>query len=154
MVVHERLPSVDRRALTLLSPVSGGCGLNGPMRLVALLLMVWEDDSESGRIEWDHDQISDRTGLSVAMVADALDKLRQIELVKETAAGPRLTWEPFSRNTLPAWRDAHMLRPKPQSGSPSQATEEPDGNDQVAQREADQHGSVRGGSRADGEAGA
>ena len=106
-----RLAQMDARALTLLSPESTGCGLNGPMRLVALRLMLWEDEQREGRVEWDHDQIADRTGLSVSQVADALDKLRQVRLVRETAAGPRLTWKEFASTTLPAWRDAHMLRP-------------------------------------------
>jgi hypothetical protein len=130
-----RLASMDGRALRLFQPESTGLGMTGPMRLVALLLMLWDEDTMRGRVEWDHTQIADRTGLSVAQVATALDQLRQIHLVKETAAGPKLTWEPFETVTLPQWRDQALMRPRPLTGSLQQPTKEPqDGNDQVEVR--------------------
>lgn len=119
--VSQRLPQMDSRAMTILSPTSRGNGLNGPMRLVALLLLLWDEEQGPRRVEWDHDQIADRTGLTTAQVADALDKLRQVRMVQETAAGPRISWTQFKR-TMTEWRDAHMLRPKPPVGSHHQPT--------------------------------
>lgn len=113
------MPQVDSRAHWLLMPASKGIGLSGPMRLVALLLMLWDEDTTKDRIEWDHDQISDRTGLSVPVVADTLDKLRRVHLVTETAAGPKLTWDAFQERTLPRWKLDALMRPTRPGGSPS-----------------------------------
>ena len=144
-IIQYRMAQVDQRAHVLLRPKSLGFGMNTPMRLIALLLMLWDEDTVKGRIEWDHDQIADRTGLTVSQVAKALDQLRQIHLVKETAAGPKLTWEPFAKRTLPAWIEAGLLRPKPMSVSPSPtAKEQSDDSHQVAREEGGADADARG----------
>ena len=122
----QRLPNLDFRAMDLLWPQSTGCGLDPAMRLVALLLLFWDQDTLAGRIEWDHSQIADRTGLSVDQVSRALDRLRRVNLVQETAAGPKLTWWEFDEITKPQWmKEALMrplLRPTRASGSASPTT--------------------------------
>lgn len=131
--------------MTLMRPTSTGNGLNGPMRLVAMLLMLWDDDTHKGRIEWDYDQIADRTGLSVSQVEAAIANLRAVNLVRETAAGPKLTWDEFERRTLPSWQVQrqdrelrHAMRPKPSSVSPHTPEDgDGNGNPEVARRQAE-----------------
>ena len=132
-----RRPNIDFRAMDILWPVSTGCGLDPAMRLVALLLLVWDQEEHRGKMEWDHDQIADRTGLSVSQVARALDRLRQVHLVRETAAGPRLTFEEWDRTTKPQWLRDAVLRPPRPSGSPAPTPTrgQADGQADVAQEE-------------------
>lgn len=154
----QRLPNIDFRAMDFLWPQSTGCGLDPAMRLIALLLLLWDQETYAGRIEWDHDQIADRTGLPVSHVAAALDRLRQVHLIEETAAGPKLTFEKWDKTTKPQWRNEALMRPTRQSGSPKHTpTEDPSGNDQVeegrGQAGARGEGPGRDGGARDGAAG-
>jgi hypothetical protein len=149
-----RLPNVDLRAMDLFWPVSTGGGFSPAMRLVALCMMVHEEHGES-TVYWDHDMLADRTGLTVEQVAKALDQLRLVHLVRETAAGPMLTFSDWDENTRKQWLDdairrRYEMRPTRPSGSSKPDQENQDDDREVEARRAggDGHEARAGGGRA------
>lgn len=87
------------------------------MKLIALTMLLWDDENVKGRIEWDYDQLSSRTGLTVDQIERNLLKMERIRLIAFTAAGPKLTWDRFERDVLPDLRNEALLRPARKSAS-------------------------------------
>lgn len=105
---HYGAPLGDlRKAVhTILSPDSRGCHLSPAMRLVATMMLLWEEDwsrLSGGRYGMTVEEIADRTSLEPRIVRATLAKMVDVRLIRERTDGWELTWKTWYEEALKPW---------------------------------------------------
>lgn len=86
------------------------------MRLVALVLLSWHEETEPKRLSMTPDFISDRTSIPQDKLPAIMDRLEAVGLVRLYADGWRLTIDEFKATTVRDWTD-RPRRPIPTTGN-------------------------------------
>lgn len=100
-----RLTEYDLNSHRLLAPTSKGTKLSAGMRLVALVLLLWDEENDPKRVSMTPDFIADRTSIPLEKLPPIMDNLEAIGLVQMYADGWRLTMDHFNRTTGKLWTD-------------------------------------------------